>query len=257
MSGVYRVELEVYSGPLDLLLQLVTREEVSIYDIPIARITDQYLTHLRALPELDVETAADFVVLAATLLALKARMLLPAPPPAGGEEPEGGVEEDPRAELVRRLVVYRQYREVAAWLAERLACANATYGPGAPSPLGPRAPAIEPGCLSADLTALALAYQAVLATLAAPPAEHEIPPLPFTVGEKMSAILERLERRGCLPFEELFAPGASRSEVVITFLALLELVRLGRVRARQEQPLGRLELIRNDPGERRAPEGER
>ncbi|MGE5552635.1 MAG: segregation and condensation protein A [Betaproteobacteria bacterium] len=244
MSHSYRVELDIYSGPLDLLLQLVTREEVSIYDIPVARITDQYLAHLRALPELDLETAADFLVLAATLLAIKARMLLPPPPSLNEGSPEE-VGEDPRTELVQRLLVYRQYREASQWLVKRLAQANATFDPGARPLLGPVSTDSEAGFLGADLTALILAYQAVLAALGTPPVEHEVSPVPFTVGEKMETILATLERRGCLPFEDLFPLGRGRSEVVVTFLALLELVRLGRVRARQEQPLGPLELTLN------------
>jgi segregation and condensation protein A len=250
MSGSYRVELDVYAGPLDLLLQLVTREEVSIYDIPLARIADQYLAELRILPELDLETAADFLVLAATLLAIKARMLLPPPPPAAGAAEEGAVAAaaDPRAELVRRLVVYRQYREAAGWLAGRLALTNRRFDPGwRPLPLK-EAAAVEPGSLSAKLAALALAYQVALAARAAPPAQHEVAPLPCRVSEKMGAMLDLLDRRGCLSFAELFPGGGRRAEIVVTFLALLELVRLGKLRTRQEQPLGRLELIRRDFG---------
>lgn len=242
MNETYRVELDVYSGPLDLLLQLVTRAEVNIYDIPVARITDQYLEQLRTLPELDLETAADFLVLAATLLALKARMLLPAPPQAEEEGP--AEEEDPRAELVRRLVLYRQFREAAGLLGKRLERANTTFDRGLSPVSEPVIPTLEAGCLSAGLTALAVAYQAAWAAWAAPPPAHQVSPLPFTVGEKMEIILDRLERLAVVAFEDLVPAGRARDEVVATFLALLELVRLGKVRARQEKVGGRLEVVR-------------
>lgn len=242
MSESYRVELDVYSGPLDLLLRLVTREEVSIYDIPVARITDQYLAHLRTLPELDVETAGDFLVLAATLLALKARLLLPAARP-GEEKASDDPEEDPRAELVRRLIVYRQYRQAAGWLEERLPVSSLTFDRGAPPEAAEKTPEAEPGSLSAQLSALVLAYQAALAALSATPPEHEVSMPRFNVEEKMAELLQRLERVGFMRFDELFSRGTSRQEIVATFLALLELVRLGQVRARQPKPFGRLELI--------------
>lgn len=243
MSEGYRVELEVYSGPLDLLLQLVNRAEVSIYDIPIARITDEYLERLRALPEPDLETAADFLVLAATLLAIKARMLLPqvSLPQTGAEG--DGEEEDPRAELVRRLLAYRQYRQAAVWLGERLSRCNATFDRAAPQAAEEKTP-VEPGCLSTDLTVLGGAYRALLAALAVPPARHEVAPLAHSVEEKMSLIVGVLEERGCLWLHELLAKRPDRGEVVAVFLALLELVRLGLARARQEKPFGRLEVIR-------------
>ncbi|HHW13851.1 MAG TPA: segregation/condensation protein A [Firmicutes bacterium] len=242
MGEGYRVELEVYSGPLDLLLQLVRRAEVNLYDIPVARITDQYLTYLRSLPELDVETAADFLVLAATLLALKARLLLPAPAAPPGDEEEGA-EEDPRAELVRRLLVYRQFKEAAGLLARRLAATNRSFDPGVRPAWEPAQWVPEPGCLAGQLRALVLAYRAALAAAAQSPPEHQVGPLPVTVGEKMAFIAEVLRVRGCVSFEELFPGGRRRSVVVATFLALLELVRQGMVRVRQEEPLGRLEVI--------------
>lgn len=245
MTEPYRVELDVYSGPLDLLLQLVTREEVSVYDIPIARITDQYLARLQAMPELDVETAADFLVLAASLLALKARLLLP--PSHAGSADEGEEEVDPRAELVRRLVVYRQYREASRWLGDRLTATNRRFDPGRRPSLPERAVFLESGCLAAELAELVLAYEAALASLAAPEPEHRVAPVPFTVGEKIEALLARLERERSVAFDALFTGARTRGEVVATFLAVLELVRQGRVRARQQAPLGRLELVRSEP----------
>lgn len=253
MTEPYRVELEVYSGPLDLLLQLVTREEVSIYDIPIARITDQYLAHLQALPELDVETAADFLVLAASLLALKARLLLP-PSPVGAEA-EDDADIDPRAELIQRLAVYRQYREASQVLEARLAATNRRFDPGL-RPVLPERPAfLEPGSLTTDLAELVLSYEALLAVLAAPEPEHRVAPVPWTVSEKIQALLVRLDRERSLSFDALFVGTRTRSEVVATFLAVLELVRQGRVRARQRVPLGRLELIRSAPGDTHGTEG--
>lgn len=248
MGEAYRVELDVFSGPLDLLLQLVRREEVSLYDIPVARITDQYLTHLRSLPEPDVETAADFLVLAATLLALKARLLLP-PAAAPEEESEEAVEEDPRTELVRRLLVYRQYKEAGGWLAERLASVNRTFDPGARPAPGPTSALPEPGCLSGQLQALGLAYRSALAAAAEAPPVHQLTPLPVSVGERMAFIAEVLRTRGSVSFGELFPGGRQRAAVVATFLALLELVRQGLIRVRQDEPLGRLELIRVAPQE--------
>ncbi|MGE5509523.1 MAG: segregation and condensation protein A [Chitinophagales bacterium] len=238
----YQVELDVYTGPLDLLLHLVERAEVSIYDIPVAVIADRFLAHLRTMPELDLDTTADFLVVAATLLALKARLLLPVAAPAEGEEtPEEEV--DPREELVRRLLAYRQFKTAAANLGALLASENARFDPGTPRLLPAPPSAVEPGCLSNELAALALAYQAARAAAAAEPPEHRIRPVPFSVAEKMAEVLDRLRQSGSLPFTRLFAANRTRGEVVATFLAVLELIRLGRVWARQDRPLGRLDLI--------------
>lgn len=238
----YQVELEVYTGPLDLLLQLVERAEVSVYDIPVAVLADQFLAHLRSLPELDVDTAADFLVVAATLLAIKARLLLPQAAPSPEEE-AGEEAGDPREELVRRLLAYRQFKTASATLYTLLETGNLRFDPGVVPVLAEPPVVVEPGYLSAELASLTLAYQAVLAAAEAEPPEHRVSPMPFSIAEKMEEVLLRLRKSGSLSFTGLFAGRGTRGEVVATFLAVLELVRQGRIWARQECPLGRLELI--------------
>jgi segregation and condensation protein A len=235
----YRVNLEVFEGPLDLLLHLVKRAEVDIYDIPIARITDQYLQYVELMEEMNLAGAGEYLVMAATLTHLKSRMLLP---PSEDETEED--EEDPRAALVQQLVEYQRYREAALSLGERDILKRDVFE---------RAPAVQEreeneGIRLTDVTTADLleAFRDALER-AARERFHEIITEEISVAECIELILRRIEIDGSLRFRDLFAGPVGRRRMVATFLALLELVKLRAVRARQEEAYGEILLFRG-PG---------
>jgi segregation and condensation protein A len=227
-----RVQLEIFEGPLDLLLHLIKKNEVDIYDIPIARIADQYLEVLGVLEQLNLDLAGEYLVMAATLMHIKSRMLLP---PVEGEDEE---EEDPRAELVQQLEEYRRFREAAAHLAERDVLGRDVFArPAAARPAESTGP---PPLRELTLADLVDALREVLKRLPSESA-HAVEGERISVADRIPWILGRL-RDGVVEFEDLFPPGASRREVIVTFLALLELVRLRAVRAVQEERFGPIRL---------------
>ncbi|MEW6545847.1 MAG: segregation/condensation protein A [Bacillota bacterium] len=234
----YAVRLPVFEGPLDLLLHLVEANRVDVYDIPVAEIADQYLQYLAALSAIDLDAAAEFVVMAATLLEIKARMLLPRPPgPPDTEEP------DPRQELVERLVVYRQFKRATAYLAELIAHQAQCYLRGGKVPPGES----PPGEL-----AVGRLLQALRSLLKDNPPVMEVARRRLSVRQKMRQILWLLRRNpGGVRFGNLVGRGAAREEVVVTFLALLELLRQRRITVRQEQLFGEIFVFpsgRGTPG---------
>ncbi len=242
MADAYRVRLEVFEGPLDLLLHLIRAEKVDIHDIPIARITTQYLEYLAGLEALDLDRAAEFLLMAATLMEIKARMLLPrhAVEHVADAEPEP----DPRAELVRRLLEYRSFRQKANVLQEREREASRRFV----HPVAAGASALPPpppeGVTVADLVA------ALLELVGEPVADEpaEIAREQYTVRDKMRTILRLLRQAGgSVAFGDLFGPRFSRREVIVTFLALLELVRQRWVTARQDRTYGRIVICRARP----------
>jgi segregation and condensation protein A len=230
-AGPYAVKLPVFEGPLDLLLHLIRLNEVEITDIPIARVCEQYLAYLEIMRELDIDVASEYLVMAATLAWIKSQMLLPLE--AVGEEDEGL---DPRAELVRRLLDYQRYKEVAEQLGERHRLGRDVFSVHA---AGPEAAPEAEREISVDLTALLAALRDVLR--AAPPsgAAHELFVEAITVRERMIAVMDRLGREQAVEFVELlrdpWAGEATRALIVATFLAILELARLGVVGLYQGQ----------------------
>lgn len=235
----YRVRLEVFEGPLDLLLHLIKKNEVDITDIPVSQITEQYLEYLELLRELHLDVAGEFLVMAATLLLIKSRMLLP------GIEEEEADEPDPRRELVQQLLEYQRYREAALALAERPLLQRDVFArpPTSPSEeAGPR-----PVRVRASLWDLVEAFRAVLARRPPEPT-HTVERESVSVRECARWLLERLRTERTVQFEDLFDERSSRTEVIATFLALLELVRLGALAATQEAFGGPIdiELIRDD-----------
>lgn len=237
----YKVKLDVFEGPLDLLLYLVRKDEVDIYDIEIGRITRQYLEYLEAMESIDVEIAGEFIVMAANLLYIKSRTLLPAD--LQGPAEEEGEDEDPRWELIRQLIEYKKFKEAAGELRDREELAVRLFGraPSAPEPDGGAT------LLAGEIGALDLiaAFQRVLARLEkAKGADREIEADRFTVSEKIEFVLRVLPEAEPLRFEELFAGQSTRGEVVATFLALLELVRLRHVAVVQEGVFGDIMLRR-------------
>jgi segregation and condensation protein A len=233
MSAFCTVKLPIFEGPLDLLLHLIKRNEVQITDIPIATITDQYLAMLEELPELNLDGAGEYLVMAATLTYVKSRMLLPTP-----EDEEA--EEDPRAELVQQLVEYQRYREVAVALGERHVLERDVFA----APGEPPAPGVEdeqPPVRDASLGELLDALRDVLARLR-PPAAHEVRPDGLSVRQCIERILQHFALDVRIEFASLFTPDTHRADVIVTFLALLELIRLRVVRARQAERFGAITL---------------
>jgi segregation and condensation protein A len=236
MNTDYRVKLEIFEGPLDLLLYLIKRDEVDIYDISIERITGQYLEYLQAFKELNIDVAGEFVVMAANLLYLKSRSLLPADQQPPEEDAE---DDDPRWDLIRQLLEYKKFKEAAGQLQERALMQENYFVRGGQSALEPAAP-LPLG--EVGIFQLINAFQNVLKRVAAREELREIFGENFTVSEKIDAILARVGEDAPVKFSELFAGMASRIEIVVTFLALLELIRLKQVRAMQRDMFGEIEL---------------
>lgn len=222
----YTVHLEAFEGPMDLLMHLIEKDKIDIYDIPIAQLTEQYLDYLRQMQEFDMEIASSFLVMAATLLQIKSRMMLPKPPAPQEEE-----EEDPRLELVRRILEYRKFKQVSSVLGE-MAGTYEKYVAREPLPL----PVHHLPPENLKLSQLLEAFQTVLEVkeeLSIPKALVE--PESYNIQDKMHYLLTLLDRSGGrLLFAEAF-PTGSRSELIVTFLALLELMKLKAVSVKQQR----------------------
>ena len=231
------VRLDVFEGPLDLLLHLIKKNEVQITDIPIASITDQYLALLEELPELNLDGAGEYLVMAATLMYIKSRMLLPADP-----DDEGEPEADPRAELVQQLLEYQRFREAAADLGERRILGRDVFAAtGEPEPATDPGDDPVPRVRDASLADLLDALRGVLSRLT-PPAAHGLPAPGLSIAECVARILVRFALGARVEFAEVFSPDAGRGEVIVTFLALLELIRLKVIRAVQHERFGPIQL---------------
>lgn len=225
----YKVALEVYSGPLDLLLYLIRRDEVDIYDIPIARITEQYVKYVELLKELDPESVSEFLVLAATLMEIKSRTLLPTPPPEEGEEDLA----DPRLELVKQLLEYKKFKDAAYQLDEaaRLRAMKCARAPILPA-LAPDEIELE----NLDIWDLFDAFNKLLEQTGKGEAVHTVGVDDTPIALHAEDILDSIAHAGgAQRFEEIFA-GRSRAEMIGLFLALLELIRQRRIRVSQDRP---------------------
>ena len=224
----YKVDLEVFEGPLDLLLYLIRRDELDIYDIPIEKIAAQYMAYLDLMRELDLNIAGEFIVMAATLMVIKSRMLLPVERRTAEEGPE---EEwvDPRLDLVRQLVEYKKFKDAASRLGEFELRASESYDYGGGRPKFEKSAADAVGALNGiGLFDLLSAFQTVLARTA------EIPPgelkgMRWSVPDKMDMIVDKVRTEGSIAFSRLFTAKSPRGEVIVTFLALLELLRQHRI----------------------------
>lgn len=239
MDHVYHVKLEVFEGPLDLLYHLVQEQEIDIWDIPIARITEQYLQYLDAMRELDIEVAAEFLVMAARLVYIKAKMLLPDQREATEEE-EGG---DPRAGLAEALQEYALFKEAARRLSELGEGRDALLPRPHSFALPKGAPVYEDPTGGLTVEQLAEAFRKVLDSRK-PPRPIPIPSVKVSVAEKVAALRRFFGLRRRALFTSLFPQRATRPEIVATFLALLELVRRRFVLARQEEPFGPIVIER-------------
>jgi segregation and condensation protein A len=224
----YKVDLEIFEGPLDLLLYLIRREELNIYDIPIGRITEQYMKYLDLMRQLNLDVAGEFIVMAATLMVIKSRMMLPVD---RRQTDEGTDEEwvDPRLDLVRQLIEYKKFKDAAGRLAEYEALTQESFDYGGGRPKFEKSAADAADALaSIDMFDLLTAFQEVLARLNEIPQE-ELKGMRWSVPDKMDYILERSRADGQISFSTLFTARSPRGEVIVTFLALLELLRQHRV----------------------------
>ena len=224
----YKVTLDVFEGPLDLLLYLIRREELDIYDIPIERVTRDYMAFIDQARELNLDIAGEFIVMAATLMVIKSRMLLP----VGRRTAEEGSEEDwvdPRLDLVRQLIEYKKFKDAAIRLEYMEALKANCFDYGGGRPKFEKTAADAKGALAnLDLYDLLTAFQEVVARANEMPHE-ELKGTRFSVPEKMDLVLERTRRDGQVSFVSLFDLGAPRGEIIVTFLAVLELIRQHRV----------------------------
>lgn len=224
-----RVQLEIFEGPLDLLLHLIKKNEVSITDIPIALITEQYLATMELMQTLDLDLAGEFLVMAATLIHIKSRMLLP----AGEEEAEEEEGVDPRAELVRRLLDYQRYKEAAAELEQREVLTRDVF-------VRASAPTEEAGPREFREVSVFELLGALKRVIDRLPKDvvHEVTLEKVSVREKMTLLLDTLRDQSRVVFESLFAGVKSRIEIVVTFLAMLELVKVRAIRIYQDDMAG-------------------
>jgi segregation and condensation protein A len=256
MADEYRVQLDVFSGPLDLLLYLIQRDELDIFDIPIARITEQYLEYLHLLEHLDPNAAGEFLVMASTLVELKSRALLPTPPLDAPDEIE-----DPRTSLVRQLLEYKRFKDAARALGSA-ADERARRFVRRPADLPDELRGVE--LEEVEIWDLLSAFNRVMTAIGRGPGHHAVSVDDRPIEHYESLIVESLERDGPRAFAALFQDCGARAEIVGTFLALLELIRRRRVRAEQEKLFGEIYLfllvepaeaepVGPEPAERAAP----
>lgn len=234
----YKVELEVFEGPLDLLLYLIKKDEVDIYDIPIERITTQYMEYLNLFKMLDLNIAGEFIVMAATLMLIKSRMLLPVEDREELEEEE----DDPRWDLVRQLVEYKKFKDAAAHLHELEFYQENVFSLGFENIM---IEPDDPGLVLTDVSLFDLmtAFNNVLLN-AKKETIGEIIRDTYSVADKIDTILNSIRTRSRLVFTEFFGSDASRNEIICTFLALLELIRLRHINVSQDMQFGDIIISR-------------
>ncbi len=234
MEDIINIKIPVFEGPFDLLLHLIRENKLDIYDIPISVITSQYLEYIEIMKELNLEIAGDFLVMAATLIQIKSRMLLPPDEEAAAEE-----QEDPRLDLVQRLLDYQKYKGAASDLRTKEEEWMRIFH---------KEPLAEEGEEEGELYLFDLslfdlldAFKKILDK--APPEIVSITRETLTVKDKMSMVMEILEGKEAVRFEDLFRDGISRVQLIITFVSLLELIRLGLARVYQEKQFGNIWVI--------------
>jgi len=235
VESAYQIKLPLFEGPMDLLLHLIKEQKIDIYDIPIALITRQYLEYLEMMKELNLEIAGDFLLMAATLIHIKSRMLLPVEETAGVEEPE-----DPRLELVMRLLEYQAFKDAALGLREREEqWAEVLYREQGVEEHGEEA---EPMLFDLNLFDLLGAFRKILER--APAEALTITRETLTMKDKMALLLDVLQLNDAVRFEDIFRGNVTRPHLLVTFMALLELIRLGLARVYQEMEFGAIWVIR-------------
>jgi segregation and condensation protein A len=231
MEEIYNIKIPVFEGPFDLLLHLIKEAKIDIYDIPIARITSQYLQYIEMMKELNLEIAGDFLVMASTLIHIKSRMLLPPDEDVPLDE-----QEDPRLELVQKLLEYQTFKEAASTLREKEEEWKKVFS---------KEPFTEDGeelyLVDVNLFDLMGAFKQLLETVS--PDIVTITKETLTVKDRMSVIMEMIEGHEAIRFEEIFKGSTIRIQLIVTFVALLELIRLSLVKAYQEKQFGNIWIV--------------
>lgn len=229
-TGAYVVELPSFEGPLDLLLHLIQQHELDIFDIPIGFVTEKYVEYILLMQELNIDMASEYLVMAATLAHIKSKLMLPTPP--ADQEDDSAEELDPRSELVRRLLEYQKYKKAAEELGESPVLGRDVFLRGAP------APSVDGPAPLAPLSVFKLfdAFQKLL-TRVQQTAEHHIDVDRISISERIIQLTDSLKGKGSVPFEKLFEGETTRSDLIVTFLALLEMTRLRMMQVLQDGPL--------------------
>lgn len=234
-----RITLQSFEGPLDLLVHLIKKHQIDVYDIPIALVTKQYLDYLNLMQELNLDVASEFLVMAATLIHIKSRMLLPRPETAAGD-PDG--EEDPRDALVRRLLEHEQFKAAAELLHDRETLRSAQWARPASRIEAIAGADYEPE-IEVDLFSLLAAFRQVLDRA------RERPPVPLPAEQvpievRIEQLMERLSETEACGFEDLFDDAATRADMIVTFLAMLEMIRLKMIRVFQQGGAGAIRIYK-------------
>ena len=233
----FRIQLPTFEGPLDLLLHLIKKHELNILDLPIAFVTERYLDYLQMMQELDLDVASEYLLMAATLAHIKSKMLLPPSPFEEAEEAEEAYMGDPREELIRRLLEYQKYRAAADELGSRPIEGRDVFPRGMPAP-----EAEGPAPLAQfDLYKLLDAFQSILKRVHGRVA-LEVTPERITIQERISQLTDLLRSKRSCTFEALFEGDRNRYEVVVTFLALLEMTKMSMTRVYQSDPTAPLHV---------------
>ncbi|MCT2537435.1 segregation/condensation protein A [Aquibacillus koreensis] len=245
MYETYQVKLDAFEGPLDLLLHLINQYEIDIYDIPVSQITEQYMVYIHTMQQLELNVASEYLVMAATLLAIKSQLLLPN---QEIESENDAYEEDPREDLMRRLIEYRKYKEVAHQLKEKELDANMIYTrpPKTFEKLSNQQP-VERGNISIyDM--IAAMNKVFDRKKWNKPLETRVQRAEIPIKQRMDEVLEQMKgiKHG-IPFDQLF-PYHSRSHIVVTFIAILELMKTKKIYCTQEKHFDEL-LVFNMEGE--------
>jgi segregation and condensation protein A len=236
----YKVQFEVFEGPLDLLLYLIKKEEVDIYEVNLTQLATQFIEYVEVMRMLDLEVAGEFLVMASTLMYIKSRELLPKDQQVQNAEEDEG--EDPRWELIRQLVEYKKFKDAAAQLQAREWSRENSF-PRQPARPETAAPA-DGRRAEASIFDLINAVTEVLKRLGQRDDMREIFEDKWSVSEKIEFLLQLMAEKGSLKFSELFSGAANRTEVVCTFLALLELIRLKQLVCTQAADFGEIEITR-------------
>ncbi len=234
----YKVRLEIFEGPLDLLLYLIKREEIGIYEVSLEHITRQYLAYIDTFQMLNIEVASEFIVMAANLMYIKSRELLPKVLQAADDEAD---EDDPRWELIRQLVEYKKFKDVAQFLGAQEARGNEFF---ATNPEMPDLDAAPSPAAQVGIFDLIQAFQKVLKRFDKVDDIREIVDDRWTVSAKIDYLMEMIPLGSRVKFETLFTKVGSRSEMIVTFLAMLELIKLNHLQVEQEHLLGEMVVVR-------------
>ncbi len=235
----YRVQFEVFEGPMDLLLHLVKKQEVDIYEVNLTRLATEFVAYLDRMRELDLEVAGEFLVMAATLLYIKSRELLPVDQQVKPAD-DDAEEDDPRWELIRRLVEYKKFKDAAASLQGREEAMGSIYERRPPRLEFIETPSLRRGEVS--VFELIGAVSQILKRFNTQPGMHEVQADPHTVSEKIESLRTLLSERKRTRFSELFSAASSRNEVVCIFLALLELTRMRQLVLSQSDEFGEIDV---------------